>query len=292
MKKTKELLEFQNMMCISHRRCGKFQAPASEWMHLTRCLKDYELILVTEGTLYIADEVQEYVVQEGEYILMAPTPYLHGVRPSACTFHWLHFGEHKESILQEEKVRRASCITPICIPVHGALAYPERIIILMKQLQDSVKRYQNTSLNNSLLLAILQEIFCQMSDFVGETESSEVSQIVSDSMDYIQYHVNGKVTVNEIAEYFGYSSKYLSLLFKKQIGVSIKQYILQQKMVVAMAALTDTNRTILEIANDVGFEDAHNFSNAFKKIAEVSPKQYRMGFEKRLLSYGKKNKII
>ena len=52
---------------------GKFRSPNDEWMHLTRRLTDFELMVVTDGILHIADGSTEYAVQTGEYLLMAPS---------------------------------------------------------------------------------------------------------------------------------------------------------------------------------------------------------------------------
>ena len=57
---------------FSYSWCGKFQSPSQEWMHLTRKLIDFELMVVTEGVLYIASDKNKYSVKKGEYLLMKP----------------------------------------------------------------------------------------------------------------------------------------------------------------------------------------------------------------------------
>lgn len=51
---------------------GKFIAPDENWVHMSRMLEDFELILMTKGDLYIAEDNKEYVVHEGEYIILSP----------------------------------------------------------------------------------------------------------------------------------------------------------------------------------------------------------------------------
>ena len=46
---------FPDAACFTYDLCGKFQSPSPEWMHLTRNLVNFELMVVTEGTLFIAD---------------------------------------------------------------------------------------------------------------------------------------------------------------------------------------------------------------------------------------------
>ena len=63
---------FPSEQTLEYHYTGKFEAPSPEWTHITRDLGDYELIVVTSGTLYIADHKQRYEVHSGEYLLMAP----------------------------------------------------------------------------------------------------------------------------------------------------------------------------------------------------------------------------
>lgn len=81
--------------------------------------------------------------------------------------------------------------------------------------------------------------------------------------------------MSDLALYFGYNSKYLSALFKERTGMTIKQFILHSKMENAMAELRDTDHTVSQVAYGLGFQDVHNFTNAFKKIAGLSPSHYR-----------------
>ena len=63
---------------------GKFIAPDENWVHISRALTDFELIVMTEGDLYIADTEGEYVIHQGEYRLMCPTSHQYGYRSSQC----------------------------------------------------------------------------------------------------------------------------------------------------------------------------------------------------------------
>lgn len=280
-------LSFHNKALL-YEWCGKFQAPSPEWMHMSRHLTNYELMAVTEGTLYIADSSQRYAVKPGEYLLMPPTPSQYGYQASACSFYWLHF-LHCNDDSTTARADEDSAAKPgnpallVQLPTYGKLPSPDRVIILMKQLQDCARRYHNPPLNDSLTMAIISEIACQARHDSPSEALHPKSQLMNDITDYIQYSIGAAMKIEEIADYFGYNGKYLSALFKKQTGISIKQYILNQKMEHAMAELTDTNRTISQIAYDVGYDDVHNFTNAFKKIAGISPSKYRESYDKRTL---------
>lgn len=274
---------FENDRMLSHNLCGKFQSPTNEWMHLTRNLIDFELMVVTEGTLYIADDLHKYTINKSEYLLMPPTPYQHGYKQGGCSFYWLHFTSSDFDTVNSGEISYDN--NKIYVPVSGELTSPERVIILMKQLQDCDKRYHSISLNNSITTAVISEIGCQNALYKKYSQSRQTSQIFNDIADYVHYHSSENITVSQIADYFGYNSKYLSSFFKEQSGMTLKQYMLQAKMDCAKAELSDTNHSISQIAYNVGFNDPHNFTNAFKKITGLSPSDYRESYGKRSLFY-------
>ncbi len=299
------ILTFDTSAEFQYHWCGKFTSPSSDWIHMTRNLGDYELIVVTRGVLYIADHIQEYAVHPGEYLLMAPTPFQHGTRSGDCDFYWMHFSHdpisgspRRESGASQHPPGRAETIPPqrtpnetglhstsaqspsadlLTLPVTGALASPERIIILMKQLQDSDRRYKEPALNRFLCSAVLAEISAQSRHTLRRDKQLK-EQLYGDIQDYVSWHIQENLTVSEIATHFGYNEKYLTTFFKKYAGITLKQYLLQTKMEAAKTSLSETTQPISQIAYSLGFSDAHNFSNAFRKVTGLSPSQFRASY--------------
>lgn len=281
--------DFDVEKTFTYRWCGKFKSPSPDWMHLTRRLTDFELIVVTEGILYIASENTNYEITKGQYLLMNLTDNQHGYKSSDCSFYWLHFTYNKNSNNPEahdsEAIIKNYRQGHLLIPEIGNLSSTERIIILMKQLQDSEKRYHEISLNNFLASAILAELSGQSYLFKKFGEGNIKKQLYNDICDYITMHVSENITMDDLAIYFDYNKKYLTTFFRKQSGNTIKHFILQTKMDHAQAELTDTNHSISQISYNIGFNEVHNFSNAFKKITGLSPSDYRDSFSERNLNH-------
>lgn len=282
-----KVYKFNSVMPFQYNFAGKFKAPNSEWMHLTRQLWDFELFVVTDGILYIADKDTEYIVKKGQYLLMAPTEKQHGYRSGDCTFYWLHFGtpysfDSYDSAESKNHTPESDTVS-ITIPAFGELTSIERIVVLMKQLQDSDRRYGMRSLNHYLTSVILSELSAQnyISKKYGNSEND--SQLYNDIMDYIKLNVCASLKVTDIANYFGYNEKYLTTYFRKWSKVSIKQFIMQTKMDHAKAELTDTNHSVSQIGYNIGYQDPHNFTNAFKKVTGLTPSDYRESYSKRRL---------
>ena len=218
---------------------------------------------------------------------MAPPEKQHGYRSGDCTFYWLHFGtpysfDSYDSAESKNHTPESDTVS-ITIPAFGDLASIERIVVLMKQLQDSDRRYGMRSLNHYLTSVILSELSAQnyISQKYGNSEND--SQLYNDIMDYIKLNVCANLKVTDIANYFGYNEKYLTTYFRKWSKVSIKQFIMQTKMDHAKAELTDTNHSVSQIGYNIGYQDPHNFTNAFKKVTGLTPSDYRESYSKRRL---------
>ncbi len=267
--------------------CGKFVSPDDTWTHLTRDLMDYELFVVTEGTLYIAADRKEFTVTPGEYLLMPPTPFQHGIKSSHCVFYWMHFGYNNEQnnheLLSDTSAADFSLTYipgQILLPEQGRLTSPDRIIILMKQLQDSDRRYREVTLNRYLCSAVLSEAALQGQIYPAYGNQIIKEQLYQDICDYVFWHLAENLKVSHIANYFGYNEKYLTTFFKQRAGISLKQYILQIKMERAKANLSETTEPVSQIAFRLGFSDAHNFSNSFRKVTGLSPSEYRDSYNR------------
>lgn len=92
---------------------------------------------------------------------------------------------------------------------------------------------------------------------------------------YIFHHVHQHLTVDLVAKHFGYSRTYLSSAFKKQVGKSLHQFIIECKLKEAQNLLAYTNKPISEISNYLCFSSQSHFQTVFKKIMHITPAQYR-----------------
>lgn len=94
-------------------------------------------------------------------------------------------------------------------------------------------------------------------------------------MDYIYSNINRRITVEELARHADLSPSYLSRLFKKELNVSISDYICEMKVEKAQHLLRYSDYTLIEIANYLAFSSQSHFIQTFKKLVGVTPKKYR-----------------
>lgn len=98
---------------------------------------------------------------------------------------------------------------------------------------------------------------------------------VAIAQSFIKQHSNQAVTLKQIADHCGISTRTLTRRFVDQVGESPHQYQQRVRMRQAKTLFHDLNFSIQEVAELVGYKDAYYFSRLFQQIYEISPKQYR-----------------
>lgn len=85
-----------------------------------------------------------------------------------------------------------------------------------------------------------------------------------------------KIQLSEIANVLHVNQFYLSSLFKKKIGTSFTEYLMNYRTDKASHLLIYSNMTVKRIASEVGYADVVQFNKMFKKRRGVTPSQYRI----------------
>ncbi|MEH7495145.1 helix-turn-helix transcriptional regulator, partial [Neobacillus niacini] len=93
-------------------------------------------------------------------------------------------------------------------------------------------------------------------------------------LQYIQTNYR-KVSLKSLAELFHYSEAHLSVLIKKNTGLNFNTIIKKLKMTSALDYIENTDFSIEDIAERVGYISVDHFSRTFKKYYSKSPQQYR-----------------
>lgn len=81
--------------------------------------------------------------------------------------------------------------------------------------------------------------------------------------------------IPEIAKHSTYSYRRLSVLFKQYVGKTLVNYIKDLKITLAKSDLTNTNKTVFEIATDLNYESVSSLNHNFKKATGLSPSDFR-----------------
>jgi len=112
-------------------------------------------------------------------------------------------------------------------------------------------------------------------DTVYESRNIKNARLLSDAMRYINENYNRNLTLESVAQHVYISPFYLSHMFKEELGFTFLEYLTKLRIEEAKKLLMEKDMTIIEVASEVGYEDAGYFSKVFKKYTGISPAQYR-----------------
>lgn len=104
---------------------------------------------------------------------------------------------------------------------------------------------------------------------------NKTSNHVVEAIAYIEKYFSQPIKVSDIAENLHLNVNYLSTIFKKQMDISISQYLINYRILEAKTMLMETNRSIEDIVLSTGFYDYQHFCKVFKNKVGYRPSLFR-----------------
>lgn len=100
-------------------------------------------------------------------------------------------------------------------------------------------------------------------------------EIAEKVIDYIERNAEEEISLDRIAENIGYSKFHLNRIFTEETGSAIYQYLKARRLTLAAEKLVTTEKPILQIAYEAGYDSQQAFTIAFKQVYLHPPKTYR-----------------
>lgn len=114
-----------------------------------------------------------------------------------------------------------------------------------------------------------------ISESVEESASKSCSKPVKDSMEMIEKSYNENLSLEDICSQVHVSKNYFCYLFKREMGMSVWNYLTLVRLQHAKQLLEETNLRSYEVAFQVGYDNPSYFSKIFKKYENMTPNEYR-----------------
>lgn len=132
-------------------------------------------------------------------------------------------------------------------------------------------------------LAILILLVCRKDHIAYEIVDTQTSnRECHNAKRYIETNYHEKITLDSLSEVCNLTKYYLSHKFKELYEKSPMAYLTEVRISAAKDLLKTTNYSIEEIASATGFSSGSYFSQAFQKVCQMTPQQYRKSKKQRL----------
>ena len=109
----------------------------------------------------------------------------------------------------------------------------------------------------------------------NEVYSRPQVELAKSVSEYLAENMDHRVTLEQLSENFHISGTQIKNVFKGVYGVSLYAYTRALKMESAAYMLEYTDRTVMDIAGDHGYDNSSKFARAFREVKGVTPSEYR-----------------
>ncbi len=250
-----------------------------------RIVMDYEFdfYLNHKREMFINDT--HYTIRENDLVFRKPGQTVKSIGDYDCyilsiDFSGTHivsnYSRNKANIMQKEyDSPLLHAIPPVFNPTHS-----EEIKLLFKKLNHEFKKDGNSTVTHKLLMQLLLQIGADCYD-TSDITYYDTDDVISDICYYLSSNLKEEINLDYLARHFGFNKSYLIRKFKKEIGMSPINYLINLRLDNAKKLLKRTDYSIQEISYLCGYSDYAFFSTSFKKKFSLSPMEYRKSILKR-----------
>lgn len=234
-----------------------------------RVVPDYNLIYVTRGTAVWVLEGQEHELPPERLIVVPPGVRHHGFsRTRRVTILSLHVtatlpgGRDAFDVLIPPRVQTVERRSPLDRYLRGALAE-----FAGEQARSS---YIMPGWCRLAAVELLADNAAR-----GLLTCRDLDPLVAEVLDELARRLSEPTTLDDLAVFTGYSGQHVNRAFKKSLGVTPLQYLMQMRMARAGELLLAGKLTVKAVGEAVGIDDPYYFSRAFKQHVGHSPREHR-----------------
>ena len=139
------------------------------------------------------------------------------------------------------------------------------------------KHFKSNRLASSI--AIKEKVYGRVLSLLNKNninpEVKEFSPCVQNALEFINNNLNKKIDLSTIAEHTFVSRSTLTNKFKKELNITVQDYIQRQKMFMAGQLLKNTDMSVAQVSDHLGYSEQFYFSRCFKQSFGISPREYK-----------------
>ncbi|SDK61869.1 transcriptional regulator, AraC family [Paenibacillus sp. OK060] len=236
---------------------------------------DYYVIgFIEQGKRHLVCNNEEYILNTGDMIIFNPHD------PHACEQVDGRTLDYRCINIQPEVMRQyvleitgQDYLPRFTSPV----LYQSEHVTSLHELHQMILEEHADFHKEELLLFLLEQLMREYADAEPPISAQDVTIEIRLICEYIETHYMESITLNQLVELTGLSKYHLLRLFTRQKGISPYRY-LETIRINQAKRLLEQGQLPIEVAAQTGFSDQSHFTNFFKKLIGLTPKQYRRIF--------------
>ncbi|WP_448006829.1 AraC family transcriptional regulator [Agromyces bauzanensis] len=247
--------------------CGYFPRAHSHGRVRPTPIGQLVVLVCVEGAGWCETPAGRFDVGAAQVVILPPgQPHAYGADDDdPWTLWWFHVaGSDIESFLRTANMTVENPVRQVRNLYH--------VVSLMTEVVQWMERDSTTPSLLAAAGAAWHVLTLLAADRVGADDTSD---LIEQAADYLRTHITEHVTVAQLAAMASLSTSHFSALFKRQLGYPVLQYQTMLRMSRAREMLDTTSRTVASIAADVGYPDSFYFARQFKKVHNMTPREYR-----------------
>ncbi|GAA4846952.1 arabinose operon transcriptional regulator AraC [Paenibacillus vulneris] len=243
---------------------GHFDKPDTYVTKRPEGMSDWLITYTLSGEGYFRTPGQETVCKAGDVTLLrAGTPHQYGtVSGQSWHFVWAHFSDRfMESRLLPE--------ADLVVQSVDNSSSRKRIYRTFKKIINDFR--ERGEYWHELCLNGLREILL----LLAQKSIQRLDARIEETLNYLSLHMRKPLRIDELSRSIGLSPSRLSHLFKESTGLSIIDTLNRMRIRQAALMIEHTDRSLTEIAYDVGYQNYNHFTKQFRKHYGVNPGSYK-----------------
>lgn len=276
-------------------RVGMHLYLEAPWHIGPRTIWDYELVFIKKGNFRVRVEDEIFYAHTGDILFFKPReeheillldtdyceqPHIHfdmiqddlSPQIKVCFAKYDHLTEHEKTLFRPDITSSGEMTLPHLIRLKNTSYFENTLYEIIDEFNQKMPFYEMRM--KSKLIALLAYLFKQNYKSNNEGVYGNYDELLN-MKTYIAANIHRTLTLDELAAKYNMNKRYLLKKFKGAFLITPMHYHKMLRFEKAREMLQYTNKTIDEIATELGFSSAMVFSRAFKDFDGVPPSYYR-----------------
>lgn len=235
----------------------------------------FHYIISGTGTLYSTDSkgvTHEYKIKSGQGFLICPKQ--NNTYSADAEHPWEYAWVEFDGLRVKEALELAGI--SFDSPLYHSNA--KDLSLALKDEMLYISHHSNESSFSLIghLYLILDYLTRSSSSRTTVKQGRLIDFYVREAISFVEQNFQNDISVEDISNFCNLNRSYFGKIFKDAIGKSPQDFLINYRMTKAAELLKLSNLSIHDISNAVGYQNQLHFSRAFKKVYNISPRQWRI----------------